>query len=193
MHRRNFDGSSSWILTHCGFKIEPLNLDPALVCIEDIAHALSQQCRWSGHCNRPHYVASHSVMVSLLCDPKDSLSGLLHDASEAYLVDLNTPTKRQMPEYMTAESNAMHVIMTKFGLPTFMPKSVIEADQTVLAMEYRDIMPHHRDFPQLRKPPILKTPNWSPDQSKREFLKRFFELGGRCHDSDPGSIGACVG
>jgi hypothetical protein len=72
---------SEWITTYTGGKFYPF--DPRIedVNIYDISHALSQQCRFSGHCNVHYNVAQHCVFVSSLCDQKDALWGLLHDAS----------------------------------------------------------------------------------------------------------------
>lgn len=40
------------IFTFTGGFIRPLDPDPEDICIEDIAHALSMQCRWTGHVSK---------------------------------------------------------------------------------------------------------------------------------------------
>lgn len=41
---------TTWIQTYTGRRVEPLNLQPEQVCLDDIAHALSNKCRFTGHC-----------------------------------------------------------------------------------------------------------------------------------------------
>src|ERR1019366_9954250 len=83
------------IRTYSGVRFKPLDPDPA-VGISDIAHALANQCRFGGHSSAFYSVAQHSVRVSEICAAEDALWGLLHDASEAYLVDVPAPLK-QLP------------------------------------------------------------------------------------------------
>ena len=83
-----------WIQTFTGRAFYVLDPRPEDVDIEDIAHALSMQCRFAGHCREFYSVAQHSVTASWLVPPEDALWGLLHDAAEAYVVDLPRPIKR---------------------------------------------------------------------------------------------------
>lgn len=120
-------------------RVDPLNPDPEEIVIEDIAHALSRQCRYNGHCNGFLSVARHSIWVSDLLfndghDPRTQLSGLLHDAAEAYLGDLVRPLKHtpfgQM--YLEAEGKIEAVICEKFGVPYPIPEVVMAADNYIL-------------------------------------------------------------
>jgi hypothetical protein len=63
-------------------------LKPEDVCIEDVAHSLAFQCRYNGHCKRFFSIAEHSVIMS---QQDGGLSGLLHDAHEAYIGDIIRP------------------------------------------------------------------------------------------------------
>jgi hypothetical protein len=86
-----------YIVTYTGRRFH--FLDPKIdeISIEDIAHALSNVCRFTGHTKRFYSVAEHSCLVSALCDNR--LEGLLHDASEAYMSDLSSPLKMLVPDY----------------------------------------------------------------------------------------------
>lgn len=85
----------SWIQTFTGKKVFPLAMTAEMVCVDDIAHALSMKCRFTGHCREFYSIAEHSVRVSLLVRPELRLAALLHDAAEAYLPDLARPIKSQ--------------------------------------------------------------------------------------------------
>lgn len=173
-----------WIQVRSGGKFYPLDPRPEEITIEDIAHALSQVVRYTGHTSQALSVAQHSVMVSWRCDPADALWGLLHDASEAYLNDISRPVK-QMPEmapYRDAEDRLMAVICGRFGLPAGMPASVKEADEILLATESRDLMaPRHPDWERwisrVETLPGRIIP-WPAGKSRRMFLGRYEELAG---------------
>jgi len=185
-----------FIETRSGKDFWPLDPRPADVDIQDIAHALSNQCRFSGHTKRHYSVAEHSIRVSELleewgCTPEAQLWGLLHDASEAYLVDLPTPLKRdpRFAFYLEAESRLQATICNAFGLPIEEPAEVRAADGVMLATEARDLMayrPGH--WTKLEHAPTpyaigLDRRAWGPVVSKRRFLMHFYRLMHR--DTDP--------
>lgn len=66
------------------------------VAPELIAGPLSRLCRWTGHVPEHYSVAQHCVVVSHLLTPEHALAGLLHDASEAFVSDVNSPMKALM-------------------------------------------------------------------------------------------------
>ena len=132
-----------WIQTYTGVTFYPLDPRPDEVRIEDIAHSLSNQCRFAGHCRQFYSVAEHSVRVSLALAQRLALWGLMHDAAEAYLVDLPRPIKRYAefgPLYQSIESNLMLTVCERFGLHPNMPISVKRMDTRLLVTEKRDLM-----------------------------------------------------
>lgn len=113
--------------------VDPLNLSPDDVDIVDIAHSLSRQCRYNGHCGGFMSVARHSLWVSETLYGYDSqmqLWGLLHDASEAYIGDMVSPLKRstEMQIFREVEDRIHEAIAEHFGLPWPMPTEVNDAD-----------------------------------------------------------------
>ena len=123
-----------WILTHTAKKFHPLNPDPELIEIEDIAHSLSLQCRYNGHCHDFYSVAEHSVRLSQVVPTEDALWGLLHDAAEAYFSDLPRPIKNQFPKFRELEDALLEMIMHRFGLGPKMPPAVKKADEQKLSV-----------------------------------------------------------
>lgn len=115
------------------------------VDIFTIAHALSNLCRFGGHCREFYSVAQHSVYVAecLRCESHHIQQyALLHDAAEAYLVDLPRPLKRALPQYKEWEERIQTVIYSHFGLPApdeFADKAVALADNMVLRAEMEDL------------------------------------------------------
>ena len=127
--------------------------------IIDIAHALSLQARFAGHTFVHYSVAEHSVRAARLAyriaqgkgleqsphqTAQEVFATLLHDATEAYLVDIPRPRKRQedMAGYREAESRLERAIERWVGLPAgaFGWQVVKQADETMLQTEKRDLL-----------------------------------------------------
>lgn len=111
------------------------------------------------------------------------LWGLLHDASEAYLVDLPTPLKLTPSvgrPYRIAERRLMRAVCRRFGLPIEEPEAVGLADKTLLATEVRDLMHGRRHYwKKINAAPLPERIRpWGPDVAESEFLRRFEMLGG---------------
>jgi len=174
-----FNEEDAWIQTYSGRRFNPTNPYVDAIVIQDIAHSLSMQCRFSGHCKEFYSVAQHSVMVSYICNMDDAFWGLMHDASEAYLVDIPRPLKKsgKFDAYNEFEARMMQAICKRFGLPEKEPPSVKKADQILLATEARDLMsPLRSDWVQPCEPLPWKIEALPPKEAKRLFMKRFFEL-----------------
>jgi len=180
-----------WICTYMGLKFWPLDPRPENILIQDIAHALSMQCRYGGHCRRFYSVAQHSVLVSNYLKEKGyvasvQLAGLLHDAAEAYLIDMPRPIKHmpEMDDYCIFEDKIQEVIYSKYGLPEDELSSVKEADNAVLAVEMGYLMPawiaqqfyEHRglDYSRLESSESFLT--LEPSKAEDSFLDKFHDL-----------------
>lgn len=122
-------------------------------------------------------VGQHSVYVAQNCSPENKIYGLLHDASEAYLVDLPTPVKNQIPEYRLLEGLVQNRILTHFGLRPGEEGEVIYVDKRMLATEAHQLMsPLHKDFTLSFEPYKFRIMPWSIDRTKAEFLHLFDQL-----------------
>ncbi len=177
--RQPINNNDAWIQTYSGRRFSPVNPDPKSIVLQDIAHSLSMQCRFSGHSKKFYSVAQHSVLVSYICDSADALWGLLHDASEAYCVDIPRPLKQSglLQGYIDIENAVQQAVCHRFNLSPIEPSSVKIADKQLLATEARDLMtPHHCDWHNLIEPlPFLIEP-WGQQQAENLFIKRFFEI-----------------
>lgn len=168
-----------WIATYTGKRFYPLDPRAEDIDINDIIHALSNLCRFGGHCVGFYSVAQHCVLVSLMCAPEDALWGLLHDASEAYLVDVPSPLKKEesFAAYRAAETELMATICDVFGLSRDEPPSVKLADKRVLATEARDLtMTEGRGWVATVDPYEFHIKPWTPEVARVKFVSRLHEL-----------------
>lgn len=143
-------------------------LDPQLceIRIEDIAHALSHICRFTGHTRH----------LSSAVPDEHALAGLLHDAAEAFIGDVAKPLKSLLPDYKVIESRVERAVLGRFGLPDVLPREVKHADLVLLATEKRDLMPAHLDqwaCLDAVEPLALTIVPLSPAQARAEFLDRY--------------------
>ena len=141
-----------WITTYTGKRLHYLTPTPDEIDVRDIAHALSMICRFGGQCRDFYSVAEHSLHVCNLVQPKYKLSALLHDAHEAYILDMPRPVKYDMPQYRVIANEIQRVIDEKFGTST--NEEIHNADEIMLATEARDLGLDMTDWVSL--PPPLR-------------------------------------
>jgi len=167
-----------WVQTYKRKQFWPLDPRSEDVDIEDIAHSLSLICRFNGHCNVFYSVAQHSVIVSHVVRPSESMVGLLHDGAEAYLGDIVRPVKRFLLGIKEIERELERVIFQHFGITTYDKGEVSRADNLVLFTEMRDMMyeppavwrESEKYIPFLLRERIIAL---EPKESERLFLERY--------------------
>ena len=141
--------NGDWIETYTGKQFWPLNPNPADVCIEDIAHALSLVCRYTGHSRFFYSVAQHSILCAQLAEyyemgKRMQLLALLHDASEAYIADIAKPLKPFIVGYKDMERGIQRAVFEGLGIepPTQDEEWEIKGlDRISLVIEARQLMP----------------------------------------------------
>lgn len=138
------------------------------VDIEAIAHSLSNLCRYGGHIEEFYSVAEHSVRVMLHVfnrKPEWALEALLHDAGEAFLVDVPRPHKYQLPDYRELEKMVEDQLFPILGLKYPFDPIVKAADDYILTQEWEYFIV-----------PRDTTPKWTPKVAKAMFLDAYEDL-----------------
>jgi len=153
------------IRTFSGQYVNVFEPDPEKINIIDIAHALSMQCRFGGHLPNFYSVAQHSIVVASIVSKEHKIAALLHDASEAYLMDIPRPIKIRLANYKEIEDGLMKVIAEKFGFEYPLSEDVKEADEKRLKIEWNCCM--------LEKDTIEC---WASSVAKMKFANEYFKL-----------------
>jgi len=177
------DGSKGpWIRAFSGTRIYFLTPKKSEFRIEDIAHGLSNVCRFTGQVRQAYSVAQHSVHVSQLVPAQHGLKALLHDAAEAYMGDTPGPLKALIPGFKEIEDRILDEIFHTFGLSLEIPPIIKMMDNVLLATEARDLMAHDgEDSRELLgdwdlggvKPHFSRIIPWSAFRAEHEFLYWF--------------------
>lgn len=209
----------TWLLTLTGRRFELASPEAYDFEIDEIATCLSRINRFAGHTLGGAYsVAQHSVHVLhetlALLEPvtrtedpygpagedardrdrgRDTLlAALLHDASEAFLVDLPAPIKRLegMARYRTLEADTQAAIERRFlsgGVPPWARSLVKVADLALLRVEHDALLPqgphgaeYVRDLPMPSRELLREevTP-WPAERAREEFMAAFEWIGSR--------------
>lgn len=166
--------------TFTGKKFYVLDVRPEDICIADIAHSLSLQCRYNGHCTQHYSVAEHSILVALhaLNEGHTYLSvmrALMHDAVEAFIGDIPKPVKLSIPALMEAEDRIETTIMDKYELPRGKADWLGDYDWRITIDERAAIMPPSDNIwgHEHLKPLGVKINCIEPEQVEYEFLLWF--------------------
>ena len=187
------------ITTQSGVEFFPFEPKMADVRLEDLAHALANKCRFTGHTRFHYSVAQHSVLVARLAWRRGMSRdlqawGLLHDATEAYLPDVASPLKgslgvlvdRDTPAgvfeeyepFKVAEHRLCATIAARFGLDCNEPPEIKVLDGQMYRAERHALMPvvewSTTPAPDDDVPPILE---WSIDSAEQAFLMAAGKLG----------------
>lgn len=177
--------SQVWILTYTGREFHPFNPCIEDIDIVDIAHALSNECRFTGHCKPNYNVAQHSLILSYIVPQEHALAALLHDAAEAYTRDISSPQKEHLfiiddggnkLSLKDVESSILNLVFIKYGVSYPDHATIKSYEYMLLAAEVRDLMPHptHWFLPM----PAMEARVEPLDHAKSEelFISRFCEL-----------------
>jgi len=155
------------------------------VTLQDLAYALSNVCRFSGHLPRFYSVAQHLVNTSYIVSPENAYSALMHDTAEAFTNDLPTPLKWAFPIFKELEVKIESAMAKRFGFEYPYPPEVKEADTIMLMLEKYHVKQCDQHWPMYDKytreyvaPYLDKVDltSWRPSIARNKFLARFEEL-----------------
>jgi 5'-deoxynucleotidase YfbR-like HD superfamily hydrolase len=166
MKNENLYAGEGIIRTVTGKYINVFEPTPEMIDLEDIAHALSMQPRFGGHLPYFYSVATHSCMCADAAPEGHKLAALLHDASEAYLLDVPSPIKSRLTNYYEIEDKLMAVIAQKFGFQWPLSDEVKAVDKQNLEAEWECFAINHEQSFDI-----------TPAIAKSQFLQKFKMLG----------------
>lgn len=175
----------SWIPTFTGRAFDIVAPASRDISIRDIAHSLSLQCRFGGHCQRFYSLAEHCLFLSRLVDPPLALCALLHEAAHAYVQEVIVPLRPLLAGYRELVDGIWAVVAKRFRLPAVIPAPVRLADQRLMATEIEYLLlPTPRRWLAGAGPYSLeelgvrhaRQLGLLPREARQCFLERFAEL-----------------
>lgn len=157
------------------------------ITIDDIAHGLAFEGRFSGQCvsrltgRRVFYsVAEHCVRMSWLIPQEHAYAALMHEAGEAVCGDMTGPLKSLLPAFKQIEKRCERAIHARFGVDVPDPELLKLYDVRMLATERRDLLfwKGERWSSEDKAEPFeeIEIIPWEPRAAVTFFLERFREL-----------------
>jgi uncharacterized protein len=159
------------IQTYSGIAFDVIDPQPQMISLRDISQSIAHICRYNGHVPTFYSVAEHSVRVAWLLEKKGYddnvvLTGLLHDASEAYVGDMVRPLKRH-PEFgavhQDVEERVAKVVHEALGGIFPHPQPVHDADRAVYDWEVEFIRTGLES-------------GWDADYARQHFLMLYHNI-----------------
>jgi hypothetical protein len=91
----------NWIQTYTNRKFDYSDVESYAPTVEEVAHCLSNTCRYNGHCKVFYSVAEHVARCAQLAfkldlSPTIQYAALHHDDDEAYTGDVVRPLKQML-------------------------------------------------------------------------------------------------
>lgn len=131
------------IETYTGTMFDLIEPTLDMIRIEDIAHAGSLLCRFTGHTKFHYSIAQHELLGSYFVPQENALEFLLHDAAESYVNDMSRPLKHMTKAgdaYRPIEDRIQSLIRKKFFLPEIQTPIIHFIDNRMLWAEKKQLM-----------------------------------------------------
>ena len=171
--------SNPWMTTNSGVRFDLLDPTPEMFNIDDIAHSLSQSCRYNGHTDGHYSVAEHCVLLadyfrSRQASKRFCLTVLLHESDEPYFGDMISPLKGIMPKFKEITTHAQFVASQRFGTIWPVPNEIHSADTRIRQDEIHYCMENCHELMDPDVEPLgIKPKMWTSEVAKNQFLGRY--------------------
>lgn len=166
------------------FEFKPEDID-----IEEVAHSLSNLCRYNGMTKKFYSVAEHCVLMTRhareqwLDNEQVQKAALLHDASEAYVGDVTYHLKKVVLDFSYYEDQILNAIFKKYNVDFSgqIEEDVHWLDRCICVDEMKQLM--NGIDPTLVLPADefrglgIECQAWEPSQARQEYLKECKKLG----------------
>lgn len=145
-----------WFQTYSGKKFDYSDVEAYTPTVEEVAHSLSNTCRYNGHCKGYYSVAEHAARCALLAfrlglSPAVQFAALHHDDDEAYSGDVIRPLKKMLRvvhhegyivSFSTLEARIQQHIRSVFNVTwdDEIARQVCDLDNTMLLVEKEFIL-----------------------------------------------------
>lgn len=186
------------VVTASGEVVDILKMSDTDIKLSDIAHSLSNQCRYNGNTQKFYSVAEHSVLLAryALSHHKDEMVAkplarnlLMHDATEAYLGDVVTSIKDMMYEYQVFEEYVAEKIRFKYNLQQdflILAQLIKQYDKNILINEAKQCFNNQKIVDYMLNLAVtdkdmfelkgVEVKFMTPEQAKEAFLQLAKEL-----------------
>jgi 5'-deoxynucleotidase YfbR-like HD superfamily hydrolase len=186
------------VVTASGEVVDILKMSDTDIKLSDIAHSLSNQCRYNGNTQKFYSVAEHSVLLAryALSHHKDEMVAkplarnlLMHDATEAYLGDVVTSIKDMMYEYQVFEEYVAEKIRFKYALQQdflILAQLIKQYDKNILINEAKQCFNNQKIVDYMLNLAVtdkdmfelkgVEVKFMTPEQAKEAFLQLAKEL-----------------
>jgi hypothetical protein len=173
-----------------------LDRERSKITVEEVAHGLSQICRFGGNTREFYSVAQHSNVTAGITQmlggsPQELLAALLHDAHEMITSDVPTPVKKMVGEAWTrVEDDIQDWVLTEISRQLGFPRVEItelvkKADHYAMLLEGTRLV--QILFEEQVPTELLMGPAWSysPETAKRCWLSMLEAVVQACNESLP--------
>ena len=181
-----------YIETVSGARINLFRPDSNEIHLDDVATALSNLCRFTGHVKRWYSVAEHCLLVAALLPEHLKLTGLFHDAGEMVTNDIASPVKKYAPRINKIEGLFLQAAASKFGFQYPFPLEIKCADHLALYIEAHALKHSGgMDWEQFNdidpdKVPAIQLSCYPPHVAKHVFLDMYYQITGHEQYSEGG-------